>query len=346
MASMKNFLVGRTIKAARRLEQQHQWSAAIDLLTTANKARRHQTLEHELVQMRHRSFYGSNQTGVDTWPPQFTDPFPPGPGIPEIKASELSVELVRAGVLGHGALIVRGLLAPDDVARLHGVIDACYDGQDQWYATEQPSPNDWYHEFRSTVSEQTAEASLFGRSWHRKGSAVLAADTPQGLFTYLDIVRKRGIAALAEQYLGERPAISVEKTVFRRVPPDTLGGWHQDGAFLGEGIHSLNLWIAVTDCGAEAPTMEFVATRLNHIVETGTGDAPYQWAVGDDVARSVAGPNSTVRPHFQAGDAIFFDQMNLHTTSGGPTMTKTRYAVESWWFAPSHYPPTTLPVMV
>ena len=64
--------------------------------------------------------YGSNQTGVDSWPPQFTDPFPSGPGIPEIKASELSVELVRAGVLGHGALIVRGLLAPDAaLARLY-----------------------------------------------------------------------------------------------------------------------------------------------------------------------------------------------------------------------------------
>ena len=85
----------------------------------------------------------------------------------------------------------------------------------------------------------------------------------------LDIVRKRGIAALAEQYLGERPAISVEKTVFRRVPPDTLGGWHQDGAFLGEGIHSLNLWIAVTDCGAEAPTMEFVATLKQIAKELG-----------------------------------------------------------------------------
>jgi hypothetical protein len=250
-------------------------------------------------------------------------------------------------VLGHGAVIVRGLLSAADVATLRDVTDRCYDAQDQWYATpENPQPTEWYHEFRSDINDTTAEMSRFGRSWHRQGSAVLAADTPRGLFTYLEIMHRNGIPELVRQYLGESPSLSVEKTVFRRVPPDTLGGWHQDGAFLGDGIHSLNLWIAVTDCGAEAPTMEFVAKRLDHIVETGTEDAPYSWAVGDAVARRVAGPGGVVRPHYTAGDAIFFDQMNLHTTSGGPTMTKTRYAVESWWFSPSHYPMTTLPLMV
>ena len=29
--------------------------------------------------------------------------------------------------------------------------------------------------------------------------------------------------------------------------------WHQDGAFLGKGIRALNVWVALTDCGVDAP---------------------------------------------------------------------------------------------
>ena len=175
---------------------------------------------------------------------------------------------------------------------------------------------------------------------------MLAGDSPRAMFELIDLYHRHGLHQLVEDYLGEPPAISVEKTALRRVPYDTLGGWHQDGAFLGDDIRSLNLWMAATDCGVDAPTMEMVPVRLHHIVEKGTGDAPYPWAVGDSAAREAAGAIGLVRPHFREGDAIFFDQMNLHRTSGGPGMTKTRYAVESWWFAPSHYPNNLIPLLV
>jgi hypothetical protein len=38
--------------------------------------------------------------------------------------------------------------------------------------------------------------------------------------------------------------------------------------------------------------------------------------------------------------------MNLHCTAIAPGMTKDRYAIEAWFFAPSCYPMNQLPLMV
>ncbi len=336
------------VKDARRLADAGRWRDAIDLLSEANRAQPDGSVESALMDIRHRAFFGGGAgTGPEQWPAPFQDRFAGETGIPEVHAAQLDADAVRSGVLGHGALIVRGLLDATEVAELREIIDTVYAAQDRFQDTATGgTPEPWYSEFTSDINENIAELSTFDRYWHRGGAAVLAGDSPRAMFRLFELYRRHGIAALAEAYLGEPPAISVEKTALRRVPYDTLGGWHQDGAFLGDGIRSLNVWIAASDCGVDAPTMELVPCRLEHLVEKGTGDAPYPWAVGDSAAREAAGPAGLVRPEFREGDAILFDHMNLHRTSGGPGMTKTRYAVESWWFAPSHYPTNLIPLLV
>jgi hypothetical protein len=42
---------------------------------------------------------------------------------------------------------------------------------------------------------------------------------------------------------------------------------------------------------------------------------------------------------------LFFDERFLHRTAVSETMTQERYAIESWFFAPSHYPDDQLPVV-
>jgi hypothetical protein len=337
----------RVVKDARRLADAGQWRAAIDLLSDRNRLDPDPTVESALIDIRHRAFFGGGAgEGPQQWPPPFDDRFAGETGIPEIDADELDVDALRSGVLGHGALIVRGLLSAAEVAHLREMVDLVYAAQDRFQADGGGVPDAWYSEFSSDINPVIAELSTFDRYWHRGGAAVPGGDSPRAMFRLIEIYRRHGLPALIEEYLGEPPALSVEKTALRRVPYDTLGGWHQDGAFLGDDIRSLNLWITASDCGVDAPTMELVPLRLDHIVEKGTGDAPYPWAVGDSAARAAAGTVGLVRPVFREGDAIFFDQMNLHRTSGGPGMTKTRYAVESWWFAPSHYPNNLLPLLV
>ena len=146
-------------------------------------------------------------------------------------------------------------------------------------------------------------------------------------------------------YLGESPALSVKKTTLRRVAPDCKGGWHQDGAFLGQGIRTLNLWVALSDCGVDAPSMDMVPARMPRILPTGQGGADFGWSVGEGFVEAGDVEFAPVRLKFSAGDAIFFDEMNLHRTAVDESMTLTRYAIEAWFFAPSSYPLGQIPIV-
>jgi hypothetical protein len=48
-----------------------------------------------------------------------------------------------------------------------------------------------------------------------------------------------------------------------------------------------------------------------------------------------------LRPIFEPGDMLLFDDLFLHKTGSDPEMPKPRYAVESWFFAPSSFRATT-----
>ena len=190
--------------------------------------------------------------------------------------------------------------------------------------------------------------AIVDRAWFRRTGAELASDSPRGLFNLINCLQDAGITDMVTEYLGERPALSVRKTSLRQVPKDVNAehGWHQDGAFLGHGIRTVNVWIALTDCGVDAPSLDMVPRRLPGIVPTGTEGAAFDWSVSQLAVRDAAGDTPPVRLQFREGDAIIFDEMNLHRTAGGPGMTKDRFAIEAWFFAPSCYPLEQLPIMV
>ncbi len=157
-------------------------------------------------------------------------------------------------------------------------------------------------------------------------------------FEVLETFGRLGIVEVVAACLGVRPVRSLEKWTMRRVPRDAQPGWHQDGAFLGRDVRSVNLWIALSDCGVDAPGLDLVPRQFDRIVETGTEGARYSWSVGDGVVERVRGGLEIRRPVFRAGDAVLFDHMNLHRTAIGEGMKKDRYALETWFFAPSHFP--------
>ena len=57
---------------------------------------------------------------------------------------------------------------------------------------------------------------------------------------------------------------------------------------------------------------------------------------GEAIGRAAETP--IVRPAFEAGDALLFDELLLHSTAADPSMTATRYAIESWFFGGSAFP--------
>jgi hypothetical protein len=160
----------------------------------------------------------------------------------------------------------------------------------------------------------------------------------------VELIEDTGVLDLVTAYLGERPALSANKCTLRRVPLDTNVGWHQDGAFLGQDVRALNLWLALGHCGTDAPGLDLVPRRIDRVVPAGTDGAMFDWSVAPDVVTAEAGEAGIIRPRFGPGDALLFDHLFLHSTAVEPEMTSERHAMETWFFAPSAYPEGQIPL--
>ena len=313
------------------------------MLTAANRDHRDDAIERKLVGLRNVAFDDLDKSpGELSWPPVAPDLFPGAVGIPEIAGHELTAELLRSGILCHGALIVRGLVPADRVAHLRDDIDRTFVARDAYFdGTPVHETEPWYVPF-----EPESGTAAIGpiRKWVREGGGVLTVESPRSMFDVLDTFDAVGLTEPLTGYLGERPVLAAKKWTLRRVPLSTTADWHQDGAFLGQGVRAVNVWLSLSHCGDTAPGLDIVAGRLHDLAPRGTEGAWFDWSVGDSVARALVGDAAILRPIFEPGDAILFDDMNLHRTAVTPEMTHERYAIESWFFAPSHYPDAEIPV--
>lgn len=328
---------------------------AVDVLTAANRERRNPEVERRLVRVRQEAFGELDRSGPASTAPEMMSEAPAeaggsvtlAGGLPEVAAADLTAEAVRAGMLGHGSLVVRGLVAPERAAALVAGLDRTFEARDRYVArvpVAETTP--WFEPFEP--GPDYPKYSVQAPNWNRivkGGGTVWAPDSPRMLFELLEAFEEVGLPRLVADYLGERPALSLHKSVLRRVSPDTGTDWHQDGAFLGEGIRTLNVWIAMSACGQDAPGLDVVPKRLD-LVETGTEGAYFPWTVSPTLVDHLMEGEPPPRPLFEAGDAILFDHLCLHRTAVDPTMTKDRYATETWCFAPSAYPGEQVPLVL
>ncbi len=143
------------------------------------------------------------------------------------------------------------------------------------------------------------------RPWVENGGAVWTSDTPPMLSALIDTFSQSGVIDHIEQFMGERPGLSVGKSTLRRVPITSGTDWHQDGAFLGRDVRSVNVWLALSDCGVDASGLDVVAQRLPYVVQTGSHGAYFDWSVGQGMVDVLAeGGAPVVSPAFKAGDAL------------------------------------------
>lgn len=314
---------------------------AIRLLSESNRAAPSAALETRLVGVRHEAFTTlRREVPTDVPPPVTARPGPPGPLRP-LRAADLTPARVRAEMAEHGCVYVQGLVDRERVAALRDGIDralAGFDATNGAGGTTEP----WYVPFRPLPEYQVVGK----RNWVRASGAVWTVDSPRMLFDLTELVEHTGLADLMTAYLGERPALSANKCTLRRVPVDTATNWHQDGAFLGADVRSLNLWLALSDVDADSPGLEIVPRRFDTVLPTGTEGAMFDWSVAPAIVDEVAADAAVLRPDFAAGDALLFDHLFLHRTAAGPGMTRERYAMENWFFAPSAYPEGQIPVLL
>ena len=191
----------------------------------------------------------------------------------------------------------------------------------------------YYSEFTPTPRFRKA----LSRDWIQGGGGLWVADSPHLLFQMLDSFDRVGLSAAIRGYLGEAPLITVQKCTLRKVDPDAGRGWHQDGAFMGD-VRALNVWLSLSHCGDEAPGMDVVPRRLDGVLASGQEGTDFDWSISEQVAEEAAGETGIVRPIFEPGDVLLFDDLFLHTTAAEPSMPKSRLAIESWFFGASASP--------
>jgi hypothetical protein len=280
-----------------------------------------------------------SSTGRLDWPPQYDDPFPElKRALPEIQAADLNIEVLGGAVAHHGALIIRGLFTPEQVASTREMQDKVKSIS----LSEEPDRSGWYMPFDGKSPRQ---AGLRARAESRGGNWLV--DSPLGLELALNYIEGAGVVSLVSEHFGERPAISMQKCTLRSVEPKPRNaGWHQDGSFLGDEVRTMNLWVALSECGGSVPAtgIEIIPTRFEEIlpVEPELGVASLSFELVDQLIKK----HSLVLPHFAPGDGIMFDEKLLHRTACGEHHTQIRYALECWFFAPSHASPTYAPLLV
>ncbi|MEQ8842883.1 MAG: phytanoyl-CoA dioxygenase family protein [Acidimicrobiales bacterium] len=330
------------LEQVETLRDAGRWPDAVDLLRGQLVVSEDLALESAFVQGQHSAFATlADEDGPPEWPPTVPDFFTDHDAIPEILGSELTAEHLASALQHHGSLIVREFIAPDHHEFLRTMIDRAFDAMAAWEVDPEADLSPWFVEFQP---DEGYSLGAWERLFVTYGGGVHAVDSPRAWFHVVETLRATGIGDVIAGYLGERPALSAKKTTLRRAGPDCRNGWHQDGAFLGKSTRSVNVWTSLTDSGVDAPGLDVVHRSFEEILETGTEGAQFTWSVSEQLAREKGG-DVLERPVFNAGDAMLFDEKTLHQTGRDPeTMTKTRYALETWFFAPSTYPHEQIPV--
>ncbi len=317
---------------------------AIDALVAASREHRDPAIEIRVLHFREEAARSVEPGAARSpWPPVYEDPFPDVVGrVPEIQLAELRADVIGGAVAHHGALIVRNLLEAEQTRRViegihrakdergrNGDVGAVDDERASWYLQYPHGPG---INMRPIIEQR-------GGIW--------LADSPASTAYVLDLFAARGVISAVAEHFGERPCFSLQKSVLRQVEPVLRpAGWHQDGAFLGADVRSMNVWTALTPCGGDrpAPGLEIIPKRMAEVLPSDSG------VVRNSVALTVIdetiAETPAVRPEFEPGDGIMFDERLLHRTYVDENMTDDRYALECWLFAPSHPSPEYLPFLV
>ena len=309
-------------------------------LTERNRAAASGEQERMLLHLR-------NQLGIRLLESEVADPgyaepdyaaLPDGAPLVELEASAVTPGVLRAGILRHGCVLVRGLVDAKRARVFARQIDRSFE-EGSRYDADKASNDPLYLPF----TPDPRRGQRLPREWIKSGGGVLAVDSPLLSFQMGELYRGAGLPKLVHGYLGEPPLVTADKTTLRKAEPSVSGAWHQDGKFMGE-VKALNLWLALSHCGDDSPGLDLVPRRLEAHVATQTDEAMMANQVSQRMAEQTAGETPIVRPIFEPGDALLFDELFLHKTASEQSMRKPRYAIENWFFGASAFPANYVPL--
>ena len=241
-------------------------------------------------------------------------------------------------MLRDGCLLVRGLVPRDAALEFAAPIDRASPSASAATPASRASTR--------SSSPLPASRRSTERAWIKEGGGVLAADSPLLAFGMLELFRDAGLPALVEGYLGEPGAV-------HRAEDDAAQG----GAVRrrAPGTRTARSWAtsARSTCGSPCraaatrrPDWTSCPRRLDGFVTTQTDEAVLSYQVSQRKAEEAAGDTPIVRPVFEPGDALFFDELFLHQTGSDPAMPNPRFAIENWFFGAAGFPREFAPLAV
>ena len=137
---------------------------------------------------------------------------------------------------------------------------------------------------------------------------------------------------IARAYLGSQPRIAAARGL-RFADPGTDAthlAFHRDEDILGR--RAVNVWIALTPCGVDAPGLE-VALDSARIALAPAGDPAASRGLDRvrldaDAVVAAAGADALFAPAFEPGDVLIFSGATMHRTFVRPEMTRRRLSLE------------------
>ncbi|MGH2872031.1 MAG: hypothetical protein ACRDL5_06165 [Solirubrobacteraceae bacterium] len=300
-------------------------------------------VERALLRLRNEAGVRRLQTGTDaaSFPDAASVQLPPPGSLPEFSPADLTPAVLRAAILRDGCVLVRGLIPRRHAEELATLIDRAFAERSD-HDGGRSHDAAFYEEF---ISDPRAGEPLTTREWIKQGGGVLSADSPAVSYRMTELFSAARLPALVGAYLGESPLVAVEKTTLRKADPGVPGGWHQDGKFMGE-VRALNLWLALSRCGDIAPGLDIVPLRFDQLLTAQTDDAVLDYVISQRMVEVAAGETPILRPTFEPGDALFFDELFLHKTGSDADMPQPRFAIENWFFGASGFPAQYAPMSV
>jgi hypothetical protein len=336
------------LEEADRLVAEGHLVEAVDHLVRANRSLRDPEVLVRLVDLRHEAACAmSGGTGRAPWPPAYPDPFPDVVGsLPEIGAGGLSSEVLGGAVAHHGALVLRGMFDAGAVERSLAAIRRAEAARDAAGPDGDGGDDPWYRPFDTTVGGRMAMRRKLRGIVAEQGGTWLA-DSPSSTAQFLQDLESAGVVGAVAGHFGERPFFSLQKSTLRcSAPVYQHADWHQDGSFLDADVRTMNVWVALSPCGGDLPTpgLEVVPKRVPEVLPVGGAFAKH--GIASELVDEAARDAPPIRPEFAAGDALMFDERFLHRTHLSEGMTEPRYALECWFFAPSHPASAYIPFLV
>lgn len=320
--------------------------AGIETLTrTARSGGGNTVAEVKLVQLRHK-VWQSGQYPVPPahWPVPKPAPHVGGADMPTVHRSEFNVEVLRTAINQQSCLLVRGLMSPEHADMLITGTDRALDAARRRGAGETgPAVAPW---FRPFVPEGSPDTYSAARAWSEALGTVLVADSPRNFRRMLDVFEAMGLLDLLTSYFGVRPVVTHSKTSLRRVAPGTPGGWHQDVYAYGVESRALNMWVALSPCGRDAPGLALVPTNTGGPLEDLPPAPPVQQLSDATIKRLEAERAPVLEPALEKGDVLFFDTLLPHQTQQGEAFTRDRYSLDCWFFAPTTVKGHLLPLHI